>query len=119
MSRATRCAAITIACAAANVALGQDANDSAAMESNVERRKPGWDELPVVGRQHEPRYDSTKRLEWPIIGEFVGEQAVNFNTHSLGRRAVTSAVLIAASEDLDIASVVGSRALFGRKRRIA
>ena len=67
--------------------------------SNEERRKRGWAEMHVTGWKFEPRYDTqTKRLEWAIIGQSDGEESINFNTRLLGRKGVTSAVLVADNE---------------------
>lgn len=87
-------------------------------QSNVERRKRGWDELTIVGWQYQPRYDeATNRLEWAIIGESAGEQSVNFNTRLLGRKGVTSAVLVAAPEDLEMATIAFKGVLDGFEYR--
>jgi uncharacterized membrane-anchored protein len=75
-------------------------------QANAERRERGWGELKIVGWQYEPRYDeATHRLEWAIIGESPGQRSVNFNTRLLGRKGVTSALLVAAPEDLDAATI--------------
>lgn len=82
--------------------------------SNEERRKRGWNELHVVGWKFEPRYDTgTNRLEWAIVGESGGETSVNFNTRLLGRKGVTSAVLVASEEDLDVATADFKQVLTG------
>ena len=82
--------------------------------SNTERRSRGWPEMHVTGWKFEPRYDtSTKRLEWAIVGESEGESSINFNTRLLGRKGVTSAVLVASNEDLDAATAEFKKVLTG------
>jgi uncharacterized membrane-anchored protein len=71
---------------------------------NEERRKRGWAELRIVGWRFQPRYDTaTNRLEWAIDGVSENQPVVNFNTRLLGRKGVTSAVLVADPETLDTA----------------
>jgi uncharacterized membrane-anchored protein len=71
-------------------------------EANVERRKNGWGELQIVGWKKAPYYDAqTKRLEWALEVRDERGESVNFLTKILGRRGVTSAVLVASSEHFD------------------
>lgn len=74
-------------------------------ESNKERRAKGWGELHITGWKFEPRYDAqTRRLEWAVDAKTdKNEAVVNFNTRILGRRGVTSAVLVADPATLDAA----------------
>jgi uncharacterized membrane-anchored protein len=82
--------------------------------SNALRRERGWPELHVVGWKFEPRYDTTtNRLEWAILGESQGETTVNFNTRLLGRKGVTSAILVAGEEELDAATADFKQILTG------
>ena len=82
--------------------------------ANEARRQRGWAEMHVVGWRFEPGYDpATQRLEWAIIGESDGHQAINFNSRLLGRKGVTSAVLVAAPEGLDEAVVAFKQVLTG------
>ena len=82
--------------------------------SNEERRRRGWAEMHVTGWKFEPRYDTdTKRLEWAIIGKSDGGESINFNTRLLGRKGVTSAVLVASNEDLDAATADFKQVLTG------
>ncbi len=71
---------------------------------NEERRKKGWPALDITGWRFKPRYDSsTQRLEWAINAVSENVPVVNFNTRLLGRRGVTSAILVADPESLDVA----------------
>lgn len=70
--------------------------------ANVERKKHGWSPFQINGWRFPPRYDnSQRRLEWAIDGSSDGHQVVNYNTRILGRKGVTSVVLVAAPEVLD------------------
>ena len=70
--------------------------------ANAERRRLGWAELNIVGREFEPRYsDTTNRLSWAILAESEGSEIINYNTRLLGRTGVMSAVLVADAENLD------------------
>lgn len=72
--------------------------------ANEERRKRGWATMQIVGWRFEPRYDpDTKRLEWAITARSDHGESINFNTRILGRKGVTSAVLVADPETLDAA----------------
>jgi uncharacterized membrane-anchored protein len=81
---------------------------------NEERRKRGWDELTITGWSVAPHYDSnTRRLEWAIAAESGGGPIVNLKTRLLGRKGVTSAVLVASPEDLEAATVTFNQILGG------
>jgi uncharacterized membrane-anchored protein len=72
--------------------------------SNKERRKRGWPEMTIIGWKRPPSYDSqTKRLEWAINAATDHSSVINFNTRILGRRGVTSVVLVVDPERLDTA----------------
>jgi uncharacterized membrane-anchored protein len=75
---------------------------SATDEANQERRRRGWNTLQITGWAIPPAYSSTtKRLEWATLYETEGQQGVNFFTKILGRRGVTSVVLVALPQDLN------------------
>jgi uncharacterized membrane-anchored protein len=65
-------------------------------QANELRTKNGWAKMFVTGWHRPPAYDpQTNRLEWAIdASEVGGETSTNFNTRILGRRGVTSAVLV-------------------------
>jgi uncharacterized membrane-anchored protein len=68
--------------------------------SNTERRRRGWPELHVTGWSIPPAYNATtKRLEWATVLESQGHQVTNFFTKVLGRRGVTTVVLVSAPEN--------------------
>jgi uncharacterized membrane-anchored protein len=71
--------------------------------SNKERRAKGWGTMTIAGWKVPPNYSTeTKRLEWAIDGRTEkNESVINFNTRILGRRGVTSAVLVAGPDILD------------------
>jgi uncharacterized membrane-anchored protein len=72
---------------------------------NEERRRRGWGEMEITGWRFEPRYDpATQRLEWAIEALSENQPVVNFNTRLLGRRGVTSAILVADPPTLDAAA---------------
>lgn len=69
-------------------------------EANEERRRRGWADMHVVGWSIPPAYNSgTKRLEWATLLRSRGGEGTNFFTKVLGRRGVTSVVLVARPED--------------------
>ena len=72
-------------------------------EANKARKENGWAEMHVTGWHLAPHYDSqTNRLEWAIDAEEAGGGAsTNFNTRILGRRGVTSAVLVTDPDHFD------------------
>jgi uncharacterized membrane-anchored protein len=71
-------------------------------QANVERRKNGWGELQIVGWKKAPYYDEqTKRLEWALDLRDENGEAINFLTKILGRRGVTSAILVASPQHFD------------------
>jgi uncharacterized membrane-anchored protein len=59
--------------------------------------------MTVVGWKVPPNYDTeSKRLEWAIDGRSDrGESVINLNTRILGRRGVTSVMLVTSPETLD------------------
>ncbi|HYB63862.1 MAG TPA: DUF2167 domain-containing protein [Steroidobacteraceae bacterium] len=68
--------------------------------SNAERRRRGFPELHVTGWSIPPAYNATtKRLEWATLLQSQGNQATNFFTKVLGRRGVTTIVLVSAPEN--------------------
>jgi uncharacterized membrane-anchored protein len=71
---------------------------SAATNENEERRRRGWDTLEITGWAVPPAYNNTtKRLEWAtLLHTSDGGQSVNFFTKILGRRGVTSVVLVSS-----------------------
>lgn len=67
-------------------------------QSNVERRKRGWDTLQITGWSFKPQYDrQLKALEWAVNGELdqSKSQVVNYNTRLLGRRGVMEVTVVA------------------------
>jgi uncharacterized membrane-anchored protein len=69
---------------------------------NAERRKKGWSEVQITGWRRAPHYDAeTKRLEWALNATSGGQEVVNFLTKVLGRRGVTTAVLVTGPEHFD------------------
>lgn len=64
---------------------------------NEERRRRGWEELQLVGWSTPPAYNSTtKRLEWATLLRAQNAEATNFFTKILGRRGVTTVVLVSS-----------------------
>jgi uncharacterized membrane-anchored protein len=65
-------------------------------QSNEMRRQKGWAEMHIIGWNRAPYYDTqTHQLEWAIdASNGDGGTSTNFNTRILGRRGVTSAVLV-------------------------
>ena len=60
--------------------------------------------MTIIGWKRPPSYDSqTKRLEWAINAATDHSSVINFNTRILGRRGVTSVVLVVDPERLDTA----------------
>lgn len=72
-------------------------------EENAERIKNGWSEMHVVGWRREPYYEpETNHLEWAIdFTDPTGDIWSNFQTRILGRRGVSSIVLVTDPENLD------------------
>jgi uncharacterized membrane-anchored protein len=72
-------------------------------EGNKERRSKGWQTMSVIGWKLPPYYDAeSKRLEWAIEGrDSGGSTAVNLNTRILGRKGVTSVVLVTTPTTFD------------------
>ncbi|HVY99542.1 MAG TPA: DUF2167 domain-containing protein [Dongiaceae bacterium] len=70
--------------------------------ANAERRKNGWGEVEIVGWKKAPYYDEqTKRLEWALEAREERGETINFLTKILGRRGVTSAILVAEPDHFD------------------
>jgi uncharacterized membrane-anchored protein len=68
--------------------------------ANTERKRRGWPELHVTGWSIPPAYNATtKRLEWATLLESQGSQTTNFFTKVLGRRGVTTVILVSAPEN--------------------
>jgi uncharacterized membrane-anchored protein len=73
---------------------------SSTERANEERRRRGWEQMHIVGWAVPPAYNTTtKRLEWATLFESQSERGVNFFTKILGRRGVTSVVLVSSPED--------------------
>ena len=69
-------------------------------EANEERRRRGWADMHVVGWSIPPAYNAeTKRLEWATLLRSRGGEGTNFFTKVLGRRGVTTVVLVSRPED--------------------
>ena len=69
-------------------------------EANEERRRRGWADLHVVGWSIPPAYNAdSKRLEWATLLRSRGSEGTNFFTKVLGRRGVTTVVLVSRPED--------------------
>jgi uncharacterized membrane-anchored protein len=72
---------------------------SSTERANEERRRRGWETMQILGWSIPPAYNTTtKRLEWATLFESQSEQGVNFFTKILGRRGVTSVVLVSSPE---------------------
>jgi uncharacterized membrane-anchored protein len=84
-------------------------------QANELRKKNGWAEMFVTGWHRPPAYDpKTNRLEWAIdASEVGGGTSTNFNTRILGRRGVTSAVLVTNPAHFDTDLVEFKTALAG------
>jgi uncharacterized membrane-anchored protein len=79
---------------------------SSTERANEERRRRGWETMHIIGWAVPPAYNTTtKRLEWATLFESQSERGVNFFTKILGRRGVTSVVLVSSPDD-QAASVV-------------
>ena len=72
-------------------------------QANEVRRQNGWGEMHVVGWRRPPYYDpQTNRLEWAIDAtNSDGSSSTNFNTRILGRRGVTSVVLVTDPQNFE------------------
>jgi uncharacterized membrane-anchored protein len=83
-------------------------------QANGERRRRGWPELHVVGWNIPPAYNgTTKRLEWATLLQAQGGEATNFFTKILGRRGVTTVVLVTAPDNTTAAVADVDRVLGG------
>jgi len=73
---------------------------SSTERANEERRRRGWETMRIIGWAVPPAYNTaTKRLEWATLFESQSERGVNFFTKILGRRGVTSVVLVSSPDD--------------------
>ena len=73
-------------------------------DSNKERIKNGWEPMEIVGWRYKPHYDKrTNRLVWAIEGRTGDGLVINYNEKILGRRGVTTALLVASPDRLDVA----------------
>ena len=69
--------------------------------ANEERRRRGWPDLHVVGWSMPPAYNSTsKRLEWATRLQSQNHENTNFFTKVLGRKGVTTVVLVSSPQNL-------------------
>lgn len=72
--------------------------------SNKERTKNGWEPVEVVGWRYKPHYDKrTNRLVWAIEARSGDGLVINYNEKILGRRGVTTALLVTSPDRLDVA----------------
>ena len=82
--------------------------------ANEERRRRGWEEMHIIGWAVPPAYNATtKRLEWATLFESQSESGVNFFTKILGRRGVTSVVLVSSPDDQTISVAALNQVLTG------
>jgi uncharacterized membrane-anchored protein len=81
---------------------------------NEERKRRGWRELHLVGWSIPPAYNNTtKRLEWATLLRSQGEETTNFFTKILGRRGVTSVILVSSPEEASGATADLNKVLTG------
>lgn len=72
--------------------------------ANAERRSRGWPELHLIDWATPPVYNTTtKRLEWATTLESKDGRAVNFSTKILGRRGVTTVIMVTDPANLQAA----------------
>jgi len=72
--------------------------------ANKERLKNGWKPLEIVGWRYKPHYDNrTNRLVWAVEARSADDIVINYNEKILGRRGVTTAVLVTSPDRLDFA----------------
>lgn len=82
--------------------------------ANEVRRDKGWDELDIVGWEHEPSYNAaTNNLEWAIRGESKGRPVLNHSIRLLGRKGVMSAELVTSPEQYDASVAAVGKLLAG------
>jgi uncharacterized membrane-anchored protein len=87
---------------------------SATERANEERRRRGWETMKIIGWAVPPAYNTTtKRLEWATLFESDSERGINFFTKILGRRGVTSVVLVSSPADQAAAVAQLNTALTG------
>jgi uncharacterized membrane-anchored protein len=87
---------------------------SSTERANEERRRRGWEEMHIIGWAVPPAYNTTtKRLEWATLFSSQAERGVNFFTKILGRRGVTSVVLVSSPEDQAASVAALNRVLTG------
>lgn len=84
--------------------------------SNEERRRRGWPDYHIVGWKIPPAYNTTtKRLEWATLLRAQSQESANFFTKVLGRRGVTTIILVTAPDNTDAAVADLDRVLSGYK----
>jgi uncharacterized membrane-anchored protein len=81
---------------------------------NEERKRRGWTELHLVGWSTPPAYNNTtKRLEWATLLRSPSGEATNFFTKILGRRGVTSVIMVSSPDDAPSATADLNKLLTG------
>ncbi len=87
---------------------------SSTARANEERRRRGWETMQILGWAVPPAYNTTtKRLEWATLFESQSEKGVNFFTKILGRRGVTSVVLVSSPDEQTESVAALNRVLTG------
>lgn len=87
---------------------------SSTERANEERRRRGWETMQILGWAVPPAYNTTtKRLEWATLFESQSEKGVNFFTKILGRRGVTSVVLVSSPDEQTESVAALNRVLTG------
>lgn len=87
---------------------------SSTEKANEERRRRGWETMHITGWAVAPAYSTTtKRLEWATLFQGDSGQGVNFFTKILGRRGVTSVVMVSSPEDEAAAAAQLNQVLTG------
>jgi uncharacterized membrane-anchored protein len=72
-------------------------------QANIFRKQKGWDTMEIVGWRYPPHYDDrTHRLVWAVEGRTGKDSVINYTEKILGRRGVSTALLVAAPEKLDV-----------------
>lgn len=87
---------------------------SSTERANEERRRRGWETMQILGWAVPPAYNTTtKRLEWATLFQSQSDKGVNFFTKILGRRGVTSVVLVSAPDEQTESVAALNRVLTG------
>jgi uncharacterized membrane-anchored protein len=87
---------------------------SSTERANEERRRRGWETMQILGWAVPPAYNTTtKRLEWATLFESQSDKGVNFFTKILGRRGVTSVVLVSSPDEQTESVAALNRVLTG------